>query len=68
MNRWIHFFVGTPQNLVRTLIGLTVLYVLVNPTGFQQALGRLLGMVWQLFVFVLILAVIWHVVRRIIRL
>lgn len=65
---WLRYFLGTPQRLLLTLGGVTVVYALANQTGFQQALGRLLGMVWQLFVFVLILAIIWHVVRRIIRL
>ncbi len=65
---WVRYFLGSPQRLLLTLGGVTVLYALANPSGFQQALGRLMGLVWQLFAFCLVLAVIWHVIRRIIRL
>ena len=42
MGPWLRFFVGTPQRLLLTLGGLTLIFGLFNPEMFGRAVNRLL--------------------------
>ncbi len=40
MNRWIRFFIGSPQRFLATLLAVGVIVCMINPALFEQALSN----------------------------
>ncbi len=40
MNRWINFFLGSPQRFLGTLVGVGFVICLISPTLFERALNQ----------------------------
>lgn len=40
MNRWIRFFLGTPQRFLGSLVGVGFVICLINPVIFERAINH----------------------------
>ena len=60
---WIRYFVGTPQRLVRSAVGLAILAVIFSPGLLRTVVERLLNELAPLFGPLLTLAVVFVGIR-----
>lgn len=71
MGRWTRFFLGTPQRLLWTLVGLGTAACLIDPEAFRSALalsvGTIMAVLCPLIQPVLMIVIVLAGLRFILR-
>ena len=62
---WFRYFLGTPQRFVRTLVGLAIVAVLIDPTILSNTVSGLMAVVSPLIGPIVTIVIVWFAIKKI---